>query len=316
MRPSKLFATFALLLSLAHPTGAWLNQNRDADDKALTLKVRLVNLNVSVMDARGKKITGLKQEDFVVSEDRVEQNIIHFRAADAPINLVLLLDLSGSIGSKLQAMKKAAKRFIDSLKQGDNIAIGAFTTQFNLVSSFTTNRKLLKERIDRLEQAEGDTAFYDAAWIAFDLLDGITEARKALVVLTDGVDSSFRPDEKGSTRTFDELIDRAVEADATAYPIYFDTEPETAGHYSRETFSKARGQLQQLAEQTGGAYFRAQNIEDLDGVYQQVSAELHAMYSMAYSAKDTRKDGRWRLINVKVNREGIKAKTKRGYYAK
>ena len=316
MRPAILLITLTLFISFASPLTAAISQNRNTDDGVLTLKVRLVNLNVSVIDTRGKKITDLKQEDFTLSEDRVQQDILYFQPLNAPVNLVLLLDLSGSIGSKLKAMKKAAKRFIDSLKKDDNIAVGAFTSEFNLVSGFTTNRKLLKERIDRLEHPVGDTAFYDAAWISFDLLDGIKDARKALVVLTDGVDSSFRPDEKGSNHSFDELVMRAVEEDATIYPIYFDTEPENGGHYSREAFQAARKQLEALAEQTGGANFRANRIEDLDGVYQQVSAELHAMYSMAYAAKDTRKDGRWRLINVKVKREGIKVKTKRGYYAK
>jgi Ca-activated chloride channel homolog len=310
-----LLTTIALLTSFLPHSAATL-QKSNSDDGILTLKVRLVNLNVSVTDDRGRKVVGLKQEDFLVSEDRVQQDIIHFQPVNAPVNLVLLIDLSGSIGSKLQAMKKAAKRFIDSLKEGDNIAVATFTSRFNLVSGFTTDRKSLKEAINKLEAPIGDTAFYDAGWMSFDLLDGIKESRKALVVLTDGVDSSFHPDEKGSQHTFDELIGRAVEADTTVYPIYFDTEPENGGYYSAATFSTARRQLEELASQTGGAYFRARRIEDLDDVYQQVSAELHSIYSIAYEAKDARKTDRWRLINVKVNRDGVKVKSKRGYYAR
>jgi Ca-activated chloride channel homolog len=282
----------------------------------IKLNTRLVNLNVSVMDRRGKKVKELKREDFLVFEDGVQQEVAYFDSVNAPINLVLLMDLSGSIGSKLDPVKKAAKRFIESLNKDDHVAVATFTSRFNLVSGFTTNKNLLKDRVNKIERPAGDTALYDAAWAVFDLLDQIKDGRKAVVVLTDGVDSSFHPEEEGSKHTFDELIMRAVEEDASVYPVYFDTEPETGGHYSAEAFSKARKQLQSLAEQTGGTYFSASRIEDLDGVYKQVAAELHSLYSLAYAAKDTRKDDRWRAIKVKVNREGVAAITKRGYYAK
>ncbi len=291
-------------------------QNQKADEGVIKLHARLVNLNVSITDRRGHSVSKLSREDFLISENGVQQTVVHFEPVNAPVNLVLLLDLSGSLGSKLDSLKRAAKKFIDSLKENDRIAVGVFTSRFNLVSGFTSDRKLLKKRIERLEHADGDTAFYDAAWTSFDLLGDIREARKALVVLTDGVDSSFRPDEQGSKHTFEELMMRAVEEDATVYPVYFDTEAETGGHYSSEAFSMARKQLQALADDTGGTRFSASRTEDLDGVYQQVSAELHSLYSVAYAANDARKDGRWRKINVKVNRDGIVAKTKRGYYAK
>jgi len=269
-----------------------------------------------VTDRSGKKVSKLKREDFLVFEDDVQQEVAYFEQVNSPINLVLLLDLSGSIASKLNPMKKAAKRFVESLKDGDSVAVGTFTSRFNLASGFTTNRKLLKNRVNDIEHTDGDTAFYDAAWETYDLLDQVKIGRKAVVVLTDGVDSSFRPDEQGSKRSFDELMMRAVEEEATVYPIYLDTEAETGGHYSAEAFSTARKQLRALADETGGAYFSASRVEDLDGVYQQVAAELHSLYSLAYAAKDTRKDDRWRRIKVKVIRKGILTKTKRGYYAK
>lgn len=293
-----------------------IHQSQKTDEGVVKLHARLVNLNVSITDRRGKTVSKLSQEDFLVAENGVRQTVVHFEPVNAPVNLVLLLDLSGSLGGKLDSLKRAAKKFIDSLKENDRVAVGVFTSRFNLVSSFTSDRKLLKKRIERLERTDGDTALYDAAWIAFDLLSEIQNARKALVVLTDGLDSSFRTDEKGSTHTFEELMMRAVEEDATVYPIYFDTEAETGGHYSAEAFSTARKQLQAMADDTGGTRFSALRTEDLDGVYQQVSAELHSLYSVSYAADDTRKDGRWRKISVKVNRDGIVAKTKRGYYAK
>ena len=316
MSPILLLTLLTLIFFSVPSNPLLIHQDQKTDEGVIKLHARLVNLNVSITDRRGHSVSKLSREDFLISENGVQQTVVHFEPVNAPVNLVLLLDLSGSLGSKLDSLKRAAKKFIDSLKENDRIAVGVFTSRFNLVSGFTSDRKLLKKRIERLERTDGDTAFYDAAWTSFDLLSDIQQARKALVVLTDGVDSSFRPDEQGSKHTFEELMMRAVEEDATVYPVYFDTEAETGGHYSSEAFSTARKQLQALADDTGGTRFSASRTEDLDGVYQQVSAELHSLYSVAYAADDTRKDGRWRKINVKVNRDGVVAKTKRGYYAK
>jgi len=203
------------------------------------------------------------------------------------------------------------------LKENDRLAIAIFTSRFKLVSGFTSDRKRLKDCIDQIKHPGGGTSLYDAEWTTFDLLREIKDGRKAIVVLTDGVDSSFLPEEEaGSKHTFDELLMRAVEEDTTIYPIYFDTEAELGRYYSAASYAEARKQLRTLAEQTGGAYFAARRIEDLDGVYHQVADELHALYSVAYAAKDTRKDGRWRAIRLRVNLDGIKTKTRRGYFAK
>ena len=311
-------AATALLLLCTPALVRSVQQSSGADDSAIKLNARWVNLNISATDHQGKKVTQLRREDFVILENDVPQEIVHFAPVDAPVNLVLLLDLSGSIGSKLKAMKKAANRFVDSLKENDRMAMAVFTSRFKLVSDFTSDRKRLKDCIDHIKHPGGGTALYDAEWKTFDLLRGIQEARKAIVVLTDGVDSSFRPDDDdaGSTHKFDELLARAVEEDATVYPIYFDTEAEWVHRYSRESYAEARQQLRALAEQTGGAYFLARRIEDLDGVYRLVAEELHALYSLAYAANDPRKDGRWRAIKLKVNREGVVVKTRRGYFAR
>ncbi|HZM89442.1 MAG TPA: VWA domain-containing protein [Blastocatellia bacterium] len=305
----------AILLSIAAQQVPVSGPRRE--DNAIRLNARLVNLNIKVTDTSGRPVSKLKRDDFIVLEDNIPQEVTYFEPIAAPVNLLLLLDLSGSIGSKLQAMKKAAKKFVDSLERDDRIAVATFTTQFEAVSDFTTDRSKLKMNIDRIVNPGGDTALYDATWIALDSLRGGANARTALVILSDGVDSAFIPNEKGSSRGFAELMTRVEEEDATIYPIYFDTEPEVVGgDYTPEVFAKARTQLETLAEQTGGSYFRASRAEDLDSVYKRVAAELHSFYSLAYPAKDAKNDGRWRKIAITVNRAGVKARTKRGYYAR
>jgi Ca-activated chloride channel family protein len=295
---------------------------RGAAEDVIKLEARLVNLNVKVTDAAGKTLPALRKEDFVVFEDDVRQEVSYFEPVTAPLNMVLLLDLSGSTERKIKVMKKAAQKFIDSLKSTDRIAVAGFTRRFFIISNFTTDHNLLKDRIDDIKNRHSGTAYYDAMWATLDLLDEANTTRKAIVVLTDGVDNSLDHPESSEfdpKHGFDELLERTIEADATIYPIYLDTEYETIGSGGRsghDAYVTARKQLQALADQTGAMMFKAERAEDLEGVYQQVAAELHSLYSMAYMPKTVRRDGKWRKITIGVELPGAKVRTKRGYFAK
>ena len=286
------------------------------DPDAIRLRTRLVNLNVKVMDQYGKTVPSLNKENFEILEDGVKQDITHFEPVTAPVSLILLLDLSGSIKSKLKAVKKAAQNFIDSLRPDDRVAVAGFTRRFFVVVEFTNDRKWLRKLIDDLKGPSGGTAFYDSLWASLDMFDDIKETRKAVVILTDGVDSSLDDSSEGSRRDFDELIRRVEEEDVTVYPIYFDTEQEMVEKQhmnTHEQYATARMQLRALADQTGGELFKAARIEDLEGVYQKVASELFTLYSISYLPKDASNERQWRRVNVNVNREGVKAKTRRGY---
>jgi Ca-activated chloride channel homolog len=293
-----------------------------SSENTIKLEARLVNLNVKVTDANGKTLPSLKRENFVVLEDGTQQDVSYFEPVTAPLNLLLLLDLSGSTEHKIKVIKKAAQKFIDSLQAGDRIAVAAFTRRFFIISNFTTDHKLLRDRIGDIKNRHSGTAYYDAMWAALDLLEETNATRKSIVVLTDGVDNSLsNPDESefDPKHGFNELLARTEEAEATIYPIYLDTEYETIGAGGRrghDAYVTARKQLQALADQTGAIMFKAEKAEDLDGVYQQVAAELHSLYSMAYTPKTIMKDGKWRKISIAVDHPGAKARTKRGYFAR
>ncbi|HEY8462042.1 MAG TPA: VWA domain-containing protein [Blastocatellia bacterium] len=293
---------------------------------AIRIETRLVNLNVKAMDKAGRPLTDLKVEDFVVSEDGVKQDVSHFKPVSAPVNVIMLMDLSGSVKPKRKAMIAAARKFIDALPAQDKIALVAFTRKYRALSNFTTDKESLKQVVERIKGVEGGTAFYDSMWQAMDDLDKVGDARKAIVVLTDGEDESLIGEEE-TTHTFDELLDRASEEDVTIYPIYFSAN----NHYDKigllfgggggltgagDNRRTARKQLDLLAEQTGGEVFSAQREEDLEDAYKRVAAELHTLYSLAYLPDDLKRDGRFRRIDVKLNREGAVAKTRRGYYDK
>jgi len=153
------------------------------------------------------------------------------------------------------------------------------------------------------------------------------------VVLTDGVDEQLIGDGVGSKRSFATVLDRVAEEDVTIYPIYLDSElsevfkrlqdvnlPARARERIRERSLRpretAQNQLEKLAEETAGSVFKAEDEKDLDGVYQRVAAELRLLYSLAYSPENSSKDGKFRKINLEVKREGVVARTRRGYVAR
>jgi Ca-activated chloride channel homolog len=293
---------------------------------AIRIETRLVNLNVKAMDKAGRPLTDLKREDFVISEDGIKQDVTHFKPVNAPVNILMLLDLSGSTQKKRGAMIEAARKFIDTLPPQDKISLVAFTRQYRPLVDFTTDKIALKKDLEQVKKIGGGTAFYDSMWRALDDLRKIGDARKAIVVLTDGEDESLIG-EKETAHTFDELLDRASEEDVTIYPIYF----SGSQHFDKigllfggggglingsDNRKIARKQLDSLAEQTGGEVFSAQREEELEGAYRRVASELHTLYSLAYSPDKLKHNGEFRKINVNLNREGAVAKTRKGYIDK
>src|SRR5262249_45066429 len=123
----------------------------ESPSDVIKLEARLVNLNVKVSDAQGKTLPVLKKEDFVVLEDGVRQEVSYFEPVTAPLNIVLLLDLSGRTEKKIKMIKSAAQKFVDSLKASDRIAVAAFERRFFVISNFTTDHKLLKDRIGEIK---------------------------------------------------------------------------------------------------------------------------------------------------------------------
>jgi VWFA-related protein len=302
----------------------------------LRLEARLVNLNVKATDRNGNALSDLKKGDFEIYEDGERQAVAYFEPLSARINLVLLLDMSGSTQRKRDVMIKAARGFIDSLAQGDRIAICAFTRRFVVISEFSTDKKLLKKRLDKVKKIQGGTAYYDAMWATLDLLDHVDESRKAIVVLTDGVDNSLlKSDDYESTEhTFEDLMSRVAEEDATIYPIQLNTAPrlqiwdadaedEDRVKRLRARFAEkirpyevAGEQLQAISDQTAGILFKADDERDLEGVYKRVAAELHLLYSLAYAPTRSTHHGEFRKVTVTVKRTGAVARTRRGYYAR
>jgi VWFA-related protein len=291
------------------------------DEETVVLKSALVNLNVSVTNRSGQALANLKKEDFELAENGEQQRIEFFQSQSSPFNLVLVLDLSGSIKDKLDVVKSAALRFVDVLGPQDKVAVVSFTHEIRVVSQLTADRNELKRRIKAIEKPEGGTAFYETLWFTLaDTLRGTRGQRNAVVVMTDGVDSSLDRYNPAPTRvTFDQLARRLEEADAMVFPVYLDTEYEEVferGNSSSESYAVARDQLERIAELTGGQMFKAEKAGDLSGVYKQVAAAIRTVYSVGYYPSNAERDGTFRRVRVNVNRSDAAVRTRKGYYAK
>ncbi|HKR12482.1 MAG TPA: VWA domain-containing protein [Pyrinomonadaceae bacterium] len=321
LRRSTRFLAVALVLCALF---LGLVRGQDPQDPIETIRIDsdLVDLKVSVL-ARAAEAQAplLEQKDFVVLEDGAPQEISFFAAADAPFDLVLLLDLSGSNSKKLKMIRNSAKRFVEATRPTDRIAVVSFTEQPALYSSFTLDRVKLKKNIDEIDLADGGTNFWDSlGWVVKVLAPQGSTRRSAVVVMTDGVDNAL-PDVygEGSRTEFGKLVEDIRNSETIVFPIYLDTEEENVKehHVPRAAYALAREQLAQIATTCGTPMYRAAKLNDLEKVYAQVVRDLSTVYSIGYRPSNKTLDGKWRSVEVQlVQRPDLFARTKRGYFAK
>ena len=290
--------------------------------ETIRIESDLVDLKVSVLGfAPNVPAPLLEQKDFVVLEDGVPQEITFFAAADAPFDLVLLLDLSGSNSKNLKMIRNSAKRFVEAARDIDRIALVTFTDQPALYSPFTLDRRKLKKAIGEMDEAIGGTNFWDSLdYVLKDLTQASRLRRTAIVAMTDGIDNAL-PDVPGpgSSTSFEKLLESIRNSESIIFPIYLDTEEENVKRYHvpRAAYALAREQLGQIASMCGTTLYRAAKLSDLDAVYAQVVRDLSTVYSIGYRPSNKSLDGKWRTVEVKLTtRPDLFARTKRGYYAK
>ncbi len=266
--------------------------------------VDLVSLGVTVFDKDGVFLTDLSADDFEIIEDGRPQAIKFFARGDshpAPaLHLGLLFDGSTSMEEDIAFSRSAAIKFLNTLPDAEEVTLVDFDTEVRVARYGPNDFARLVERIRR-RKPQGDTAMHDALGVYLDgssALDG----RKILVLYTDGADTS-------STMNFGEAINLLKAADITMYAIGF------LRHSTSSRSMEQRLRLQQLTEVTGGLAFFPNSVKDLDKTYAKVSEEIRAQFTIGYLSSDTRTDGRWRKVDIKVKRPGVKVRSRRGYYA-
>ncbi len=340
------------------------------DNDVVRVETQLVSVPAIVTDAAGRPLAGLRPENFVLYEDGRPQQIANFGTTDAPFEVALLLDTSGSTRADVALIRGAANAFIDSLRTGDRVAIIAYNTSpydrarlatVDVLAQLTNNRKALREAIEDIGSSNG-TPFYDSlSRIVADVFrqppaDEV-RGRRAVVALTDGVDSSSNID-------YAEARSRLLGAGLACYFIQVNTEDFVedrlmqdcqrtgtihlsraqleryrrifaprinAAHFedfcgmgpfermqiSRDLYTLARQEMDNLARSSGGRTFPAASLRDARAAFARVAAEIGTQYSLGYYPANKTRDGRYRAIRVEIKgvQSGAQVRARAGYYA-
>jgi VWFA-related protein len=282
---------------------------------------QLTTVNVSVIDRNTSRgMTGLMQTDFELLEDGARQNIVQFESSEAPFDLVLLIDVSGSTRDKVALIRAAALRFVAAARPSDRIAIIAFAGRPTLISPFTLDREVLRQRVNAIDTAAGDTKVYDATEFALQQIpQGTTSSRRtALVLMSDGLDGSIQGVQgDGSRLSYSEVLSQVREFDGVLYSLWLNTEYEAMSPLDTqpEAFDQSHERMKEFASAGGGAFYEVDRLEDLAGAYERVVTDLGTVYSLAYRPTNKARDGKWRTIRVNVARPSAVARGKHGYFA-
>jgi len=336
---SLLARRIAVILSLATlliavPRGLQAQQ----PDDVIRTDTSLVQLNVGVVNRRGEAVTTLSSNDFVVYEDGVRRPIVSFEPTDAPFSLVLLLDMSGSTVNFRQQIQSAALRFLDALAPEDRVAVVQFNGKgVKSLINFTSDLRRVAYAIT-LAGGAGTTPLYDGLKYSIKELAREGKRRKAIVVLTDGIDTQARDVDRAivvkaaaaevataiKAEKNSQLVSLLNDADrqgATIFPLALPSgdprrlplpDPSITAMYAA-----ARARLQLLANRTGGRLHEIRRLDDLSRLYAQVAADLRSLYTIAYQPPNaSARDGKWREIRVEIARADLVASTKPGYFAR
>lgn len=309
---------------------------QSGDDDPITVDSSIVRLNVGVADRKGRPITDLTRENFTILEDGVKQNISRFEPVVTPFSVVMILDMSGSTLGFRETIRQSAYRFVDALAPEDRVAVIEFYDKVNLRNDFTTDRKTIGNSI-AVANGRGKTQLYKALDFALGKLANEGKRRKAIIVLTDGVDTALRDTDRDflqklgekdmpsaikpeSNENLNRVLNKADVQGVTIYPLALPTgDPAKLADPTPiqiAMYQAARTRLQILADRTGGTLNAINRLEEMGRLYASVAAELRTLYTIEYQSSNEKRDGKWRTIKIEVSNQDLISKTRQGYFAK
>ena len=306
------------------------------DDDPIRVDSSIVRLNVGVVDERGHPILSLNKDSFDLFEDGVKQQITRFETSESPFSIVIMLDMSGSTLGFRQVIRQSAVRFIDALSPADRVAVVEFNDKVSLRNDFTTNRMTIANSI-AVANGQGHTQLYKALDFALDRLAKEKTRRKAIIVLTDGVDTDLQGKDRNALESLKDdqilaaikpetsdilnrVLNRSDAQGVTIYPLALPTgDPaKLADPTPRQIamFKAARARIQIVANRTGGTLNSINRLEEMARLYAQVAADLRTLYTVEYQPGNDKRDGKWRTIRIAVKNSDLISRTRQGYYAK
>ena len=318
----------------------------DAGD-VIKVDTTLVTLPVSVTDRNGRYIPNLRKEDFRLWENGIEQSVAFFNAVDKPFSVVLMIDTSGSTRFRLEDIQNAAVTFVNQLRRDDKVMVVSFDNDVEVLSEFTSDRYRLRDAIMRTRTGDS-TRLYDAVDLVINQRLNRVDGRKAVVLFTDGVDTTSRH------ASFESNLRDAEELDALIYPVQYDTYADMSGGggsgwpgsrapsspidiliqilggvsgggnsrsggggggpgTSRGDYDLANRYLHELSEVTGARKYQADSIQNISVAFSNIAEELRRQYSLGYYPKNPAQAGERRQIRVRVNQPNLAVRTRDSY---
>jgi Ca-activated chloride channel homolog len=282
-----------------------------APDHRLKAEVELVVLHVTVADEKGEFVSDLKEGNFRVFEQKVEQKISFFSRDDVPVTMGLVIDNSGSMREKRAQVNAAAMTFVKTSNPQDEAFVVNFNDEYYLDTDgdFTSDQKNLDEALSRID-TRGSTALYDAVIGSLAHLKKGHKDKRVLLVVTDG-------DDDASQKSFEDTIKAAEQSNATIYSIGVFSEDDMKTNKKMVRHSKKI--LSELAEATGGQAYFPDNLNQVTPICEQVAREIRNQYTVGYYPTNTAKDGSFRPVDLKVispnGRGKLMVRARTGYYA-
>jgi Ca-activated chloride channel family protein len=311
-------------------------QGKDDDEnEVIKVETNLVTMPVSVLDRDGRFISGLQKQDFEIFENGVQQKIDYFQSVEQPFTVIMLIDVSPSTQFKIDEIQDAAITFIDQLRPGDRVMVIAFDEDVHVLSPVTSNRSQLRNAIREARFGDGTSLYEAVDYVIEDQLRQI-DGRKAVVLFTDGVDTTSR------RASYDSTLRASDELDAIIYTIRYDTSRDMGGGPRRgggitmgdilggilsggnvtmgrgggassREYAKGKQYLEGLAQNSGGREFEAQSMYNVEAAFSGIAEELRRQYSLGYYPENVGKVGDRKQIKIRVTRPNVVVRAKNSY---
>jgi Ca-activated chloride channel homolog len=297
------------------------NEETDVDeDSIIRTATSLISVPAVVLDRSGRYIPNLHKEDFRIYEDGLEQEVAYFAPVEKPFTVALMLDASGSTQARLAQLRAAANVFISQLRPNDRLLVITFDGTIHILAEPSDVSAIRKTRL-RIPEVTDGTVLYDAVDFALNNRLSQIQGRKAIILFTDGVDMSSKVTSKRNVRD-------AEEQDVLIYTVQYNTLPELPARLAAIANDKARERvrermmkkyavsepyMRELAEKTGGRFYRAEGLADIQQAFSAITQELGMQYSLGYYPKDSSPRSGQRSIKVRVRQPNLIVRARDSY---
>src|SRR5215831_3280607 len=276
----------------------------EPSEEVISVETNLIVVNVTVTDALENYVSGLKLEDFKILEDGAAQRALDLAIDEAPFAASILLDMSGSMGSKLSLARAACGNFLSELRDGDMVAVYSFSGfKVKMLQDFSESHDAPEAVWDM--KARDETPLYDAIVKAADALAQRPERRRAIILVSDGADTK-------SKASLDQAARKTLDANALIYAV----DMSDRAVFKSERQDNGADVMKMLAAKTGGRFIATPGGAGMRDAYAGTVEELRRQYTLTYESTNEKRDGKWRAIEVRVTRPGLNVRARQGYYAR